>query len=150
MISTNGLSVFILHNHLNGLSNKNLRSIQYVMRASEPVTKNYKRACKNFPNLTILTNSATTGKIQLTFGHADVENKYLGESVVDFALAGDRSSTSFISLNIDIAFAADGDKICLLIAEVLLRAATGNLAYSKKQRDWNLPNTVFLPQFITE
>ena len=52
----------------------------------------------------------------------------LGESVVAFALAGDLSSPSVISLNIEIAFAADGDKIRLPIAEVLLCAAASNLA----------------------
>ena len=43
------------------------------------------------------------------------------------------SSLSVISLKIDIAFAADSDKIRLLIAEVLLRAAAGDFARSKKQ-----------------
>ena len=52
--------------------------------------------------------------------------------------------------NIDIAFAADGKKIRLPIAEVLLCAATGNLAQSKKQQDWTSCNAVLLPQFFTE
>ena len=34
--------------------------------------------------------------------------------------------------------------------EVLLRAAAGNLARSKKQRNWNSRNTVLLPPFLTE
>ena len=131
MISTNALSVFILHNPLNGLGNNNLSSIHDVMRASDQAAEKNKRVCKDFPNLTILTKRATPGKIQLTFGQAEVGNKSLGESVVAFALAGDLSSTSVISLNIEIAFAADGNKIRLLIAKVLLGAAAGDLACSK-------------------
>ena len=69
MISTNALSMFILHHNLNGLGNKNLRSVQYVMCTSKPATEKYKRVCKDFPNLAILTNSATPGEIQLTFVH---------------------------------------------------------------------------------
>ena len=67
-----------------------------------------------------------------------------------FALVGNLSSPSMISLNIEIAFAADGDKIRLPIAEVLLRAAGGDLARSKKQRDWIPRNAVLLPPFLTE
>ena len=73
--------------------------------------------------------------MQLPFGHVAVGNKSLGESVVDFALAGDLSSPSAISFNIEIAFAADGENIRLPIAEVLLHAAAGDLTRSKKQRD---------------
>ena len=67
-----------------------------------------------------------------------------------FALAGDLSSPSVISLKIDIDFAVDGDKICLPIAEVLLCAAAGNLARSKKQQDWTSRNAVLLIEFLTE
>ena len=122
MISTIALSVFILHHHLNGPEKKNLCSVQYVMRARDPVADKSKRVYKGFTNLAKLTKSSTPGKIQLTFGHAAVGIKSLGESVVAFALAGDLSSPSVISFNIEIAFAADGDNIRLLISEVLLRA----------------------------
>ena len=84
MISTNALFVFLLHHHLNGLENKNLRSIQDVMCASEPAAEKFKKVCEDFPNLTILTKSSTPGKIQLTFSHAAVGNNLLGESVVAF------------------------------------------------------------------
>ena len=69
---------------------------------------------------------------------------------MDFALAGDLSSPSVISFKIDIAFAADGDKIRLPIAEVLLCAAAGDLARSKKHRDWTPQNAVLLPSLLTE
>ena len=67
-----------------------------------------------------------------------------------FALAGDLSSPSVILFNIEISFAADGDKICFPIAEVLLCASAGNLVRSKKQRYWTSRNTLLLPPFFTE
>ena len=67
-----------------------------------------------------------------------------------FVLAGNLSSPSVIYLKIEIAFAANDNKIHLPIAEVLLCAAAGDLARSKKQRDWTPHNDVFLPTFLTE
>ena len=116
------------------------------MRASDPSAETYKRVCEDFLNLAILTKRATPGKI----GHANVVNKSLGESVVAFALAGDLSSPSVISLKIKIYFAADADKIRFPISEFLLCAASGNLTRSKKERDWSLRNAVLVPQFLTE
>ena len=119
MLSTNALSVFILHYHQNGICNKNHCSIQYIMRANEPAAKKYKKFCDDFPNLAILTKSTTLGEVQLTFTHATVGNNSLGESVLALALAGKIDSPSVISINTDIAFAIDGDKIRLPIIEVL-------------------------------
>ena len=150
MISTNALSVFLLHHHLNGPRIENLRLVKEVMRASEPAADKLKNVCEDFPNLVILTKSSTPGKRQLTFGHAAVGNESLGEYVVAFALAGDLSSPSVISFNIKTSFAPDGKNIRLPITEVLLRAAAGNLARSKKQRDWTSHNAVLLPPFLTE
>ena len=107
MISTDALSVFLLNHHLNGLGNKNLHSVQEVMRASETDPDKFKNVCEDFPNLAILTKSSTPGEIQLKFGHTDVGNKSLGESVVAFDLAGNLSSPSVISFNTEIAFATD-------------------------------------------
>ena len=84
MISKNALSVFILHHHLNRLRGKNIRSIKYVMCASELSAEKYKNVCEDFPNLAILTKSATPGEVQLMFGHTIVGNKSLEESVVVF------------------------------------------------------------------
>ena len=100
MISTNALSVFILHHHLNRLKKNNFCSIQDVMSTSEPATEKYKRVCEDFPNLTILTKSAMLGNIQLMFGHVAVGNKSLGESVVAFVLESDLSSPYVIFLKI--------------------------------------------------
>ena len=128
MIYTNASSVFLLRHHLNGLGNENIRSLQEVMRASEPAADKYKNVCEDSPNLSILTKSSTPGEIQLTFGHTAVGNKSLGESVVAFALAGDLGSPSIIYFNIEITFSTDGEKIRLPIAEFLLRATTCDLA----------------------
>ena len=38
------------------------------MRASDPTDEKYKKVCKDFPNLAILTKRATPGEVQLTFG----------------------------------------------------------------------------------
>ena len=54
---------------------------------------------------------------------------------MEFALVGNLDSPSVISIKMDITFAVDGNKIRLPIKGVLLRAATGDLARSKKQRD---------------
>ena len=67
-----------------------------------------------------------------------------------FALVGDLSSPSVISLKIKIAFATYSDKIYLPIAEVLLCAAAGDLTRSKKQRYWTPHNAVLLPSFLAE
>ena len=150
MISNDALSVLLLHHHLNGLGKKNLRLIQEIMRASETAVEKYKKVCKDFPNIVILTKSATPGKVQLTFDHTTVGNKSLGKYVVAFALAGDLSSTYVVSIKMDIDFATDGNNIRLLIKEVLLRSATGDLARSKKQQDQTPHNAVLLPPLLTE
>ena len=67
-----------------------------------------------------------------------------------FALSGYLSSLSVISLKIDIDFSVDGDKIHLPSAEVLLCAAAGKLARSKKQQDCTPRNAALLPPFLTE
>ena len=48
MISTNALSVFLFHHHLNGLINENLRSVQEVMCASKPAVGKYNNFCEDF------------------------------------------------------------------------------------------------------
>ena len=61
MISSNTLSVFLLQHPLNGTGNENLRSVQEVMRVSEPAMEEYKNVCEDFPNLGILTKSSMPG-----------------------------------------------------------------------------------------
>ena len=128
MISTNALSVCLLHHHLNGLGNKNLCLVQYMMRANEPSAYKFKKVCEDFPNIAILTNRSTPGEIKLTFVHAAIRNNSFGCSAVAFVLASNLSSPYVLSFKIEITFAADGDNINLLIVEVLLCAASGDLA----------------------
>ena len=101
------------------------------MHASEPAAEKFKRVCEDLPNIAILTKSSTPGKIQLTFGHTDIGNKSLGESIMTFTLSGYVSSPSVIFLKIKITFATDNDNICLLITEVLICAVAGNLTRYK-------------------
>ena len=110
MISSHTLSAFLLDRPLNGLGNANLRSVQEAMRASVPATEKFKNVCEDFPKPAILTKSSTPGEVQLTFGHLTVRNKFLGESLQDFALAGDLGSPSVILFNLEIAFAPEGEK----------------------------------------
>ena len=65
-----------------------------------------------------------------------------------FALAGNLSSPSVISFNIEITFATDGKKIRIPIAEILLCAAASDLARLKKHCDWTYRNAVLLPAFF--
>ena len=116
------------------------------MSVRDPVAETFKKVCEDFPNLTILTKSATPGKVQLMFGHATVGNKSLGESVVTFALAGYLSLPSVVSIKMDIIFAVDSDNIRLLIMEVLPCAASEDLTRSKKQQDWTPHNAVLPPR----
>ena len=142
--------MFIFHPHHNGICNRNIRSIQEIVRTSETSKEKFKQVCKYFPNLVILTNSATQGKVQLAFAHASVGNKYLGGSVTAFSLAGSLNSSSVISIDFNIAFSMDGNKIRLPISKIILCNATRNLPRSKKKRHWTSLNAVLLPTFLTE
>ena len=122
------LYTFIIHHDINGLCDKNLRSIQYLMRTSEPAGEKFKHICKNFPNLAILTKSATLGNVQLTLVHASVGKTPLGESVTAFAQAGSLEAPTVDYIDVDIAFAIVGNRIWIPVTEVLLRAAVGDLA----------------------
>ena len=150
MISTNTLSIFILHHHQNGICNNNIRYIEEIMRGSEPAFEKCKKVCDYFPIIAILTKSAMPGKVQLTFTHTSVGNKSLGESIAAFSLTGSLDSPSVVSTDINISFTTNGNKIHLLITEVLLCAAAGDLDRSKNQRDWTPGNAVLLLQSLTE
>ena len=122
MISTNALSVFIFHQHHNLIWNKNLHSIQEIMCVSDLANENYKKVHDDSPNLIILIKSVTSGKVQLMFAHASFRNKSLGESLASFSLVGSLDSPSVVSVDVNISFTMDGDKIRLPTSELLLRA----------------------------
>ena len=114
---------------------------------STRVTKN---VWDDFSNIAILTKSATPGEVQLTLVHTTVGKKILVEFVAAFALSGSLGSPHVVSININISFVMDSNKIRFPIAEVILREATGNLARSNKQQDWAPRNDIFLPPFFME
>ena len=150
MISSNALSTSILHHNLNGISDKNLHSIRYLTCTSGLSRNTFKHVCKDFPNMAILIKIATPGKAQLTFVHASVGNKSLGESITDFTLAGLLKAPKVVSIESNTAFINAGNSIRITITKVLICAASGDLERSKKQRDWVVLNVVLLPPFLTE
>ena len=105
MISSNTLSIFILHHDLNGLFDKNLCLIQDLMRTSEPAREKFKRICKDFPNLAILSKSNSPGEVQLRFTLASIGNKSLGVCVTAFALVVSLEAPKVVSIDANIAFA---------------------------------------------
>ena len=120
------------------------------MRSDKPASSKFKRVSTDFPNLAVLTKSATPGEIHATYVHVSVGNNSLGETVTAFYLTGSLKAPTVFLVDIEHAFAGDGNKICLLTTEVLLLAATGKLAKSKKLREWTSRNAVLLLTFLTE
>ena len=84
------------------------------MRSDDPDGSKFKRVSTDFPNLAVLTKSATPGEIQEMYAHVSVGNKYLGETVTAFALAGYLKAPTVISIDTERAFAGDGKNIRLL------------------------------------
>ena len=84
MLSTNALSIFILHHKQNRVCNKNIRSIQDIMRVSDPANEKFKRVCNDFPNITILAKSATPGEVQMTFITCTLEKNPCGNNLLHF------------------------------------------------------------------
>ena len=78
ILSTSELSIFILHHKQNGICNKNIFSIQEIMRVIKLTNKKFKRVCGDFTDLAILIKSDTPGEVQLKFVLVSVEKKSLG------------------------------------------------------------------------
>ena len=135
MISSNDLSTFILHHNLNRTCNKNICSIQDLMRTSNPASDTFKCVCKDFPNLDILTKSATPGETQLASAQESVRNKYLGESVTAFTHTESLEATAVVSIDYGISLSNAGNNIRIPITKVLLCAAVRDLSRSKKHRE---------------
>ena len=120
------------------------------MRTIDPANDKFKCVYRYFPNIVILNKSATSGEVKLTLAHAYVGNKYLGGYITAFALAVSLESPALVLINAEIAFAISGDKIYLLVTEAILRTAAGNLARSKKERNWAPLKTILISPFLTE
>ena len=127
MISTNALSIYILQHKKREICEQNICLIQESMRSDRPSGSKFKRISTYFPNLSILTKSATHGDIQAMYVNVSVGNKYLGKTITAFALAGSLEAPTVVSIDIECAFSSNGKKIRLLTTEVLLHAAADKL-----------------------
>ena len=119
------------------------------MRSEKPAGSKFKRICKDFPNMSVITKSATHGKNKLMYLHASVGKNFLAEKVTAFALEGSLEAPTMVLIGVERDFTGDGKKIRLLTAEVLLCTAVGDLAKSKNLQDWASMNSVLLPSFLT-
>ena len=108
MIYTNAISLLLVKHDQNGVCNQNLHSIQDMMCSDEPVGTNVKRVCADLPNIALLTNIATPGEIQVTFGHTYIGKKSLDETVSAFALTGSLESPMVVSIDTEHAFVGSG------------------------------------------
>ena len=135
MIYTNALSLFLLEYDQNGVFNRNLCSIQYLVRLYDPAVSKFKRVCADLPNLALLTKSVTPGGDQVTYTHASVGNDPLGEAMTNFALAGLLEALTVTTIDTEHSFAGAKDKIHLPTTKVLLHSAVGGLYKSEKLRN---------------
>ena len=120
------------------------------MHSYETDSTKFKCVCADFSNLMLLTKSDMPGDIQVTFCHASVENKSLGENIAAFDLAGSLESSAVVSIESNRAFTSAGENIRLPVMEVLLCSAVGNLARSKNLRYWESLKTSLFPPLLTE
>ena len=105
---------------------------------------------RGLPNLELLTKSATTGKVEVTYVHASIGNKSLGETMIAFAFEVSLDAPTVVTINTEHDFTGIVDKICLPITKFILCAAVGNLCGSKKLRDWKSLNALLFLSFLTE
>ena len=63
MISSNDLSIYLLQHNWNEICDQNFRSVQDTMCSYEPAGSKFKHVCTDFPNIAVLTKSATPGYI---------------------------------------------------------------------------------------
>ena len=117
------------------------------MRSDNPDESKFKRICTDFPNIAILTKSATPGELQVTYAHTYVGNKSLGETVTNLVLVGSLEALTILSINAQHAFLGAGKYICIPTTKSLLCTAVGDLSKSKKLCDWAVLNAVLLPPF---
>ena len=107
-----------------------------MMRLDETASTKFKYVCADFPNLALIIKSSTLGEIQVTFGHTSIGNKYLEETGTAFALSISLEFPTVVSIDANCDFSSNGEKIRLLVTEVLLCTAVGNLTHSKNLRNW--------------
>ena len=120
------------------------------MCSDKPAGSKLNRVITDFPNLAVLTKSTTPGEIQAMYVHTSIRNKFFGEMVTNFVLEGSLEASTVVSIDIERALARNGKKVHYLTTKVLLLAATGKLAKSKKLREWMARNAVLFPPFLTD
>ena len=79
----------------------------------------------------------------------DHQKKILGEEIATFTLVGSPKMTKKISFDTAHALAIYTYKKLILITNVILYAAAGNLSHYKKQRYWIPLNSALLKSFIS-
>ena len=132
MISTNALSLFLLKHDQNGVFNRNLLSIQDLMRSDESAGTKFKRVCTDSLHLTLLTKTATPGEMQVTFGYTSVGNNSLEETVTAFALVGSLEYLVVASIDAKRDFTSANKKSRLPVTEFLLHDTNITLMGSMK------------------
>ena len=148
MISTNALPLFLPKHYQNGVCEHNIRSIKELIHSDEPDVSKLKRVCADFPDIMLLTKSATHRKSKVIYAHTSIGNKSIGETVTTFALVVFLKAPNLVM--IDVESDGAGNKIHLPTTEVLLRSAVGNLPQSNNLRDWAALNYVLLLSLLFE
>ena len=100
------------------------------MRSDETAVSKFNRLCTDFPDIALLTKSATPREVQVTYTHASVENNPLRETVTTFALAGFLEAPTVVAINSQRSFTGSIENIHLPTTKVLLCAAVGDLSKS--------------------
>ena len=86
----------------------------------------------------------------MAFGHVNVGNKSLRETIPEFDLEGHPKSPMVVSINTKREFDREGIQIRIPIMEILICADVIKLVHSKKQHNWVPLNSVLLPPFLTK
>ena len=150
IISNNALSIYIIQHEQNKIYEQNIHLIQDAMLSEKPSGSKFKTVRIDFPNLGVLTKSATSGEIQEMYAHASIGNKYIGKTVTAYAMVGYLEAPTMVSIKIEHSFAGSGNKFRLPTMEVLLCAATIKLEKSKNLQDWTSSYGVLLPPLLTD
>ena len=104
IISTDTLSLFLIKHSQNGVCDRNICLIQELVRSDEPARSKFKRLCMYLTNLTLITKIETPGEFQVTYGHTSVRKKYLGETVIAFALTGSLKTPAVVMIDAETVF----------------------------------------------
>ena len=120
------------------------------MHSDRLAVSKFKRVCADFPNLALLAKSAKSEEFQVIYAHTSNGNKFLGETVTTYAMAGLLEAPTVATIDSDYAFTFACDKIRLPTTKVLLCTAAADLYMSKRLCDWANFNAVLFPAFLTK